>query len=657
MAYPYASGLPSSISVWRAWAMRSRRGVGGGNGAVVLAGFMLRGFARIYRKIAKWFSRPVALGATVRRLIMKFKHTISPPRRVKATMMWPFALVLAFLLLMFMAAAYFLQVQVRDRALSERVVAVSRLMSQKLDKDANLMRAVLQTMQGIPAITQAFAAQDRQALLNQTGPMFESLRAQFRITHLYFDTPELVNLVRLHSPTEFGDEITRSTTVNARSQNKVTHGLELGALGTLTLRVVSPWPAASGVLGYVEMGEEIGHLVQEIHDSLAVDLFVLVDKQFLPAQQWHHGLAMLKRQGNWDHFSDQVMVAQTAAAAPVAMNDAVLDYLRGGATHVFTQGDQTLHLAMLPLDDANGRRIGDLVVMRDITGLQHTFQTSILTVIVLSLLVGAFVLALFYFALDRVERDYQRQHDLEHQLLRVGTEHARMLQIEKLSALGTMVGEIAHQLNNPLVGVVNLAQLAQRQADDPQRTRELLTEIHQAGVDCHTFIESMLRFAKVSKFECHPTDMTQVVADTVLLFQQTVRRQIPVELDLPTSPVVLSIDPILMRHALFNLLTNAAQASEDKQVVVISLKKVVQVDTGASGWSLSVLDHGKGIAPEILPKLFEPFFTTRTDGTGLGLPVVQHVALLHQGLVTVHSLPEGGTQFAVWLPETLQKLT
>lgn len=108
---------------------------------------------------------------------MKFKSTISPPRRVKAALMLPFALVLTFVLLAFMATAYFLQVQVRDRALSEQVVAVSRLMSQKLDKDANLMRAVLQTMQGIPAIDRAFAAQDRAALLNQAGPMFVNLRA------------------------------------------------------------------------------------------------------------------------------------------------------------------------------------------------------------------------------------------------------------------------------------------------------------------------------------------------------------------------------------------------------------------------------------------------------------------------------------------------
>lgn len=586
---------------------------------------------------------------------MKFKSTtkstISPPRRVKASLMWPLALVLVFVLLVFVAATYFLQVQVRDRALSERVNAVSRLVSQKLDKDTNLMRAVLQTMQDIPSIGSAFARQDRQALLQAAGPMFDSLRAQYRITHLYFDSPALVNLVRLHSPTEFGDEITRSTTVEARRQNRVTHGLELGALGTLTLRVVSPWHSANGVVGYVEMGEEIGHLMQEIHDSLAVDLFVLVDKEFLPAQQWHHGLDMLKRQGNWDHFADQVMVAQTAESHPVALNDAVLAYLSGGATHVFTQGQQTLHLAMLPLDDANGRRIGDLVVMRDISGLQHTFQSSILTVIVMSLGVGAFVLGLFYVALGRVEQDYQRQHDLEHQLLRVGTEHARILQIEKLSALGTMVGEIAHQLNNPLVGVVNLAQLAQRELTDPQRTRELLAEIQRAGEDCHTFIAAMLRFAKVSKFDCHPADLTQVIADTVLLFRQTVRRQIPVELALPAQPVVLLMDPILMRHALFNLLTNAAQASGDDQPVLISLKAAPHAENGLPGWLLSVLDHGQGIDPKILDKVFTPFFTTRNDGTGLGLPVVQHVALLHQGYVTVTRLPEGGTQFAIWLPQ------
>jgi signal transduction histidine kinase len=306
---------------------------------------------------------------------------------------------------------------------------------------------------------------------------------------------------------------------------------------------------------------------------------------------------------------------------------------------------------MLPMTDATGRRVGDMVVMRDISGLQSTFQRSIVTVTALSLLVGAFVLGLFYYALDRVERDYQRQHDLEHQLLRLDTEHTRILQIEKLSALGTMVGEIAHQLNNPLVGVVNLAQLAQREPGNPQRTSELLAEIRRAGQDCHAFIASMLRFAKVSKFDCHSTDMAQMINETVLMFRQAVSRQTRVELQLPDEAGVFMVEPILLRHALFNLLTNAAQATDGDGAIVISLQARPHPATGAPGWVLAVRDHGKGIAPEILDKVFAPFFTTRHEGTGLGLPVVQHVALLHQGFVSVENLPEGGTQFAVWLPQ------
>ena len=573
------------------------------------------------------------------------------PRRVKATFIWPFAIVLTFILGAFVATTYFLEVRVRDRALADRVAAVAKLVDQKLRKDTNLMQAVLRTMMDNHAIEAAFAKLDRDALLGETGPLFETLRTDHRITHLYFDSPDLVNVLRLHSPGEFGDLINRATMTQARDQGKAVHGLELGSLGTLTLRLVAPWRGNDDILGYLEIGEEIEYLVEEIRDSLSVDLFVLVDKRFLLPQQWQRGLTLLKRQGSWDRFGSRVMVAQTTGQVPSALNDSVLASLRVGGTEVFEDGSRALHLAMLPLIDVSGRRIGDLVVMRDITALQKTFLRSVMAATLLSLLAGAGVLGLFYFALDRVERDYQRQHDLEHQLLRLGTEHQRILQIEKLSALGTMVGEIAHQLNNPLVGVVNLAQLAAREADDPERTRELLTEIHRAGEDCHALIQSMLRFSKVSSFESRPTPMAQVIEEAVLLFRQTESRQLPVETRLPEQAVILTVDPILIRHALFNLLVNAAQATVGEGAIVIALDRAVNPDSGAPGWVLSVTDHGKGIAPDIMDKIFLPFFTTRRDGTGLGLPVVQHVALLHGGYVSASNQPGGGTQFALWLPE------
>ncbi len=582
---------------------------------------------------------------------LKASSVRSRPRRVKATFIWPFATVLVFILAAFVATAYYLEVQVRDRALAVRVAAASKLVEQKLGKDTGLMQAVLFTMMGNQGIETAFANLDRAALLREAGPLFETLRAQHRITHLYFNGPDLVNVLRLHSPGEFGDLINRETTTKARDQNGAAHGLELGPLGTLTLRLVVPWRSNGRLLGYLEIGEEIGHLVNEIHDGLSIDLLVMVDKRFMLPQQWQHGQALFNRQGSWERFGGSVVVAQTTDDLPAALNDRVLSRLSAGTAELFEDGQRTLHLAMLPLQDVSERRIGSLVVMLDITALQQTFQTTVLAAVLLSLIAGLGMLGLFYFALDRVERDYQRQHDLEHQLLRLGTEHQRMLQIEKLSALGTMVGEIAHQLNNPLVGVVNLAQLAEREVEDQVRTRGLLKEIRRAGADCHALIQSMLRFSKVSSFESKPTSMGEVINETVLMFRQTESRQLQVETRLPEQPVVLTVDPILIRHALFNLLMNAAQATIDDSAIVIGLDPQSNPDTGAAGWVLSVADHGRGIASEIMDKIFLPFFTTRSDGTGLGLPVVQHVALLHGGYVTASNQASGGTQFAIWLPQ------
>lgn len=573
------------------------------------------------------------------------------PRRVKATFIWPFAIVLTFILCAFVATAYHLEIQVRDRALDVRVAAVAKLVDQKLGKDTNLMQAVLRTMMGNQGIEAAFARLDREALLREAGPLFDTLRTDHRITHLYFNGPDLVNVLRLHSPDQFGDLINRETTIKARELGTAVHGLELGPLGTLTLRLVVPWHRDGGLLGYLEIGEEIGYLIDEIHESLSLDLLVMVDKDRILPQQWQHGQALFNRQGSWDRFGSHVIVAQTSLDVPQVLNEAILQKLHSGHSAVFGDRGRVLHLAMLPLADTSGQRIGNFVVMLDISSLQQTFQTTVLATTLLSLIVGAGMLGLFYFALERVERDYQRQHDLEHQLLRLGTEHQRMLQIEKLSALGTMVGEIAHQLNNPLVGVVNLAQLAVREADDPQRTRELLKEIHRAGADCHALIQSMLRFSKVSSFESKPTSMAQVIEETVLMFRQTESRQFPVETRLPEQDVVLTVDPILIRHALFNLLMNAAQATEDAGGIVIGFDPGADPDSGAPGWVLSVADHGKGITADILDKIFLPFFTTRTDGTGLGLPVVQHVALLHGGYVSASNQPGGGTQFAIWLPQ------
>jgi signal transduction histidine kinase len=183
--------------------------------------------------------------------------------------------------------------------------------------------------------------------------------------------------------------------------------------------------------------------------------------------------------------------------------------------------------------------------------------------------------------------------------------------------------------------------------------RELLGEIRSAGADCRAFVKRMLVFSKVSSFEGKPTAMAALIEETVLLFRQAESRHLPVTVDLEDAAAVITVDPVLIRHALFNLLLNAAQATDGDGEIGITLRREDDPVRRLPGWTLAVADHGRGMAAAVLEKVFVPFFTTRSDGTGLGLPVVQHVVLLHNGQITASSEPGRGTRIAIWLPGTL----
>jgi len=255
---------------------------------------------------------------------------------------------------------------------------------------------------------------------------------------------------------------------------------------------------------------------------------------------------------------------------------------------------------------------------------------------------------ILFFSLYKLFRTvYFRQREAESQFAKLSADQGRILQIEKLSAMGQLVSEIAHQLNNPLVGVVNLAQLAEREADDPQRVRELLGEVRKAGDHCRGYVQRMLGFAKISHSQPRPTELKALLRETIAFFHQSAGRQHEVALAAPECDVVLEIDPVLMRHALFNLIHNAAQA-DPGGVVTVSIE--AEAHGKISGWRLAVSDRGPGIKAEIVDKLFTPFFSTKLDGTGLGLAVAQHVALQHGGTLRAENQPGGGARFVLWLP-------
>jgi signal transduction histidine kinase len=523
--------------------------------------------------------------------------------------------------------------------LTTSVRAVERLFRLQLDNDAAKLHATLCPISRDAALKAAFVDGDLGALQGQIAPLFERLHGQHRVTHFYVMDAAFRVVLRAHQPDMSGDVIDRATTRLAQESGRETQGLELGPLGTLTLRAVKPWYDGDTLIGYLELGEEIDHVAREIHAALGLDLLVLVEGRLLAPPD----------NGTAGDADAPVIVSSTLKEVPAAVAERLRRpaHERRGAEQTVA-GARVLYTALLPLTDAAGLDVGEIAVVRDVTELQAGFRNALITAAVLILGVGALVFLLFYLVLDRVERDYRRQREMETRFARLSTEHQRIVQIEKLSEVGRTIGEIAHQINNPLVGVINMAQLAEREADDPVRVRALLGEIRRAGKDCHAFLQRMLAFTRVSRSERRPTEVTALVRDTIALFQQSTDRHPAVATELP-PPVTLEIDPVLVRHALFNLLANAGQVNPPGGTITVRLQPAAGPHH-SPGWSLVVIDQGPGLTEAVRAKLFTPFFTTRPTGTGLGLAVVQHVAILHEGEVSGENHPGGGAIFALWLP-------
>jgi signal transduction histidine kinase len=290
--------------------------------------------------------------------------------------------------------------------------------------------------------------------------------------------------------------------------------------------------------------------------------------------------------------------------------------------------------------------IGVLALYRDPRDLNRTIRNGLF---LLWTVTGAAGLVLFFALYKAFTLAYSRLRTAESRFSKLTLEHDRIVQIEKMSAMGELVGEIAHQLNNPLVGVINLTQLAERQVQNPERVSELLAEVRRAGTECRDIVQRILRINQSSRSTLQPTELGELVQDTIAFCHHSIALKHSLDFPPPTRKHVLEVDPVLIRQALFNLIHNAILAAPDKQVHVAL--DAAQRDS-ADGVLLSVTDAGPGFGSDTAAKLFKPFFTTRANGTGLGLSVAQHIAMKHGGVVFAENLPAGGARFSIWLPAT-----
>lgn len=225
--------------------------------------------------------------------------------------------------------------------------------------------------------------------------------------------------------------------------------------------------------------------------------------------------------------------------------------------------------------------------------------------------------------------------------------HEKLAHSEKIATLGRVAAQVAHEVRNPLAGLLLYSEHLKGKMEGKVSDGEveLVDKIIRTVNNLTSTTEQILNYARPIKLAPRKLDLNSVARDVVqLLSTEISANRVETQLDLSDSPVEGMLDEASIRAAVLNLVLNAVQSMPNGGRLTIS--------TGSDGENLwlTIRDTGTGMSPEQVTKIFEPFSTTKSRGLGLGMPYAQKILAQHGGEILVHSELKKGTQVRLELP-------
>ncbi len=221
----------------------------------------------------------------------------------------------------------------------------------------------------------------------------------------------------------------------------------------------------------------------------------------------------------------------------------------------------------------------------------------------------------------------------------------QMSRAEHLATLGEMATGLAHEIRNPLAGIAGVIEIIGRDLPSTSPARSVVKDVRQEIARINHIVTDLLQTARPHPPKVRKSDLNTTVEHAVMLGRQQALAK-SVEISLYKDPTLPEVehDSDQIHQVLLNLLLNSLQAIEQNGKITVNLESHGKTAV------VQVIDNGRGIAPDHLPNIFRPFYTTKGDGTGLGLSLARRIVEDHQGRIDVSSTLGKGTTFAVVLP-------
>ncbi|HSO10587.1 MAG TPA: ATP-binding protein [Desulfoprunum sp.] len=246
-------------------------------------------------------------------------------------------------------------------------------------------------------------------------------------------------------------------------------------------------------------------------------------------------------------------------------------------------------------------------------------------------------------AMQKIEEDLEQTHNM-------------LMQSEKMAGLGRLAAGVAHEINNPMSGIMLYANLVKEALGDGHSSGEDLDVIIHEAERCKVIVADLLEFSHQTTYDMALVDLNDIVRKTIgVLKNQPLFQNIEMQLDLEEELLPIFGNSIRLNQVVMNIVVNAAQAMEGQGIIRIVSRTRASRDIV----EIVISDTGPGIEEDRLEKIFDPFYTTKEpgEGTGLGLSVSYAIVKEHKGIIRVTSQPEGGAVFSLRFPAVMENLT
>ena len=367
-----------------------------------------------------------------------------------------------------------------------------------LEKETLLLSGLTGIVKDNEQLERMWLDRDRQGLLLAAQRLFEKIKSGPRVTHFYFHDTDGVNFLRVHKPSRHSDTITRSTMRNAIETQEVSSGIELGPLGTLTLRMVTPWMIGGEIAGYIELGKEVGYITPQLKKVLDAEIVFTINKRYLDRDLWEAGMQMLGKTGDWNQFDKFVIVDSTIDAIPKKLSGYLAtlgnceDEDRLNRRILTDLGSHDYDCGFVPLYDAGNRDVGDIIILKNVSEGQAALRTIWVVMASVSGVIAAGLIVIFSHFLKGIENKLLAARDeLTEKIAEQEKTAISLLKNEqrlKKEAAQRLIAESefekqVHELENIRAASLNMMEDAEHaRSETEQANRQLRGAVEQANL-------------------------------------------------------------------------------------------------------------------------------------------------------------------------------